>query len=155
MRLFWALLVQIWTKMNFPWETESVAGLHRAKNQKKLITHSWEKCRTDRQTDRQTDGKKDNDDFIGPSAGRSSNKSHQSSVHKVFQNVQSSHFEVHLGSCQTTMMELFFASRYTTQKMKFSIKDFFSKCDQIRRKLQIWSHLLKKSLMENFIFVRC
>ena len=26
------------------------------------------------------------------------------------------------------------------------------KCDQIRRKLQIWSHLLKKSLMENFIF---
>ena len=37
-------------------------------------------------------------------------------------------------------------------KMKFSIKEFFSKCDQIHRKLQIWSHLLKKSLMENFIF---
>ena len=36
--------------------------------------------------------------------------------------------------------------------MKFSIKDFFPKCDQIRRKLWIWSHLLKKSLMENFIF---
>ena len=36
--------------------------------------------------------------------------------------------------------------------MKFSIKDLFSKCDQIRRKLRIWSHLLKKSLMENFIF---
>ena len=36
--------------------------------------------------------------------------------------------------------------------MKFSIKGFFSKCDQIRRKLRIWSHLLKKSLMENFIF---
>ena len=36
--------------------------------------------------------------------------------------------------------------------MKFSIKNFFSKCDQIRRKLRIWSHLLKKSLMENFIF---
>ena len=35
----------------------------------------------------------------------------------------------------------------TAQKMKFSIKDFFSKCDQIRRKLQIWSHLLKKSLI--------
>ena len=33
-----------------------------------------------------------------------------------------------------------------------SIKDFFSKCDQIRRYLWIWSHLLKKSLMENFIF---
>ena len=40
----------------------------------------------------------------------------------------------------------------TAQKMKFSIKDFFSKCDQIRRKLRIWSHWLKKSLMENFIF---
>ena len=38
------------------------------------------------------------------------------------------------------------------QKMKFSIKDFFSKYDQIRRKLWIWSHLLKKFLMENFIF---
>ena len=36
--------------------------------------------------------------------------------------------------------------------MKFSIRDFFSKCDQIRRKLRIGSHLLKKSLMENFIF---
>ena len=40
----------------------------------------------------------------------------------------------------------------TAQKMKFSIKDFFSKCNQTRRKLRIWSHLLKKSLMENFIF---
>ena len=40
----------------------------------------------------------------------------------------------------------------TVQKMKFSIKDFFSKCNQIRRKLRIWSHLLKKSSMENFIF---
>ena len=37
-------------------------------------------------------------------------------------------------------------------KMKFSINDFFSKCDQIPRKLGIWSHLLNKSLMENFIF---
>ena len=26
------------------------------------------------------------------------------------------------------------------------------KCDQIHRKLWVWSHLLKKSLMENFIF---
>ena len=41
---------------------------------------------------------------------------------------------------------------FTAQKMKFSVKDFFSKCDQIRRKLQIWSHLLKKSLLKNFIF---
>ena len=36
--------------------------------------------------------------------------------------------------------------------MKFSIKDFSSKCDQIRSFLQIWSHLLEKYLMENFIF---
>ena len=36
--------------------------------------------------------------------------------------------------------------------MKFFTEDFFSKCDQIRRKLWIWPHLLKKSLLENFIF---
>ena len=42
--------------------------------------------------------------------------------------------------------------QYTAQKMKFSIIDFFIKCDQIHSFLQIWSHLLKKSLMENFIF---
>ena len=41
----------------------------------------------------------------------------------------------------------------TALKMKFSIKDFVSKCDQIRRKLLIWPHLLKKSLMENFRFL--
>ena len=43
-------------------------------------------------------------------------------------------------------------SIFTVQKLKFPIKDFFSKCDQIRRFLRIWSHLLKKSLMEKFIF---
>ena len=41
---------------------------------------------------------------------------------------------------------------FTAQKMKFFIKDFFSKCDEICNFLRIWSHLLKKSLMENFIF---
>ena len=40
----------------------------------------------------------------------------------------------------------------TAGKVKCSIKNFFSKCDEIRRKLRIWSHLLKKSIMENFIF---
>ena len=35
----------------------------------------------------------------------------------------------------------------TAQKMKFSIKDFFIKCDQNRGFLR-----KKKSLMENFIF---
>ena len=37
-------------------------------------------------------------------------------------------------------------------KKKFTIKDFSSKCDQIRSFLRIWSHLLEKSLMKNFIF---
>ena len=40
----------------------------------------------------------------------------------------------------------------TTQKLKFSIKDFSSECDQIRSFLRIWSHLLEKPLMENFTF---
>ena len=39
------------------------------------------------------------------------------------------------------------------RNMKFSVKDFFSECDQICCFLQICSHLLKKSLMENFIFL--
>ena len=37
-------------------------------------------------------------------------------------------------------------------KVNFSIKAFLSKCDQIRSFLRIWSHLLKKALMRNFIF---
>ena len=43
----------------------------------------------------------------------------------------------------------------TAQKLKFSINDFFSKRDQIRRKLPIWSHLLNKSLMKTAVFVKC
>ena len=42
--------------------------------------------------------------------------------------------------------------RNTVQKMKFFTKDFFSKCEQICSFLRICLHLLKKSLMENFIF---
>ena len=38
--------------------------------------------------------------------------------------------------------------------MKFSIKDLFSNCDQIRSFQQVCSNLLKKSLMENFIIVQ-
>ena len=41
---------------------------------------------------------------------------------------------------------------FTTQKMKLFLRDFFSKCDQICSFRRIWSHLRKKSLMENFIF---
>ena len=37
---------------------------------------------------------------------------------------------------------------FTAQKMKFSINDSFSKCDQIT----FWSHLLNEYLMETFIF---
>ena len=53
--------------------------------------------------------------------------------------------EAYLENIQTSEMD-------TVQKINFSIEDFFSKCDQIRRNLRIWSHLLKKSVMESFIF---
>ena len=43
----------------------------------------------------------------------------------------------------------------TVRKKKFFIEDFFSKFDRISPSMQIWSHLLKKFLMENFIFVEC
>ena len=39
----------------------------------------------------------------------------------------------------------------SAQKKKFSIKDFFSKCDEIRSFLRIWPHILNKSFMKNFI----
>ena len=38
----------------------------------------------------------------------------------------------------------------TAQKMNFFINNLFSKCDQIRRKLRIWVHLLKNSTTESF-----
>ena len=41
---------------------------------------------------------------------------------------------------------------HTALKMKFYIKDFSSKCDQIHIFLWIWSYLLEKAFMENFIF---
>ena len=44
---------------------------------------------------------------------------------------------------------------YTAQEMKFSIQDFFTKCDQIHRFLQNWSHLAKISLMNTSFFVQC
>ena len=49
-------------------------------------------------------------------------------------------------------IDVFYTLMALHKEMKFSIKDLFSKRDQIRRKLRIWSHLLKKSLTENFIF---
>ena len=43
----------------------------------------------------------------------------------------------------------------TAQGVKISIEYFFNKCDQIHSFQRIWSHLLKKTLMENFIFFLC
>ena len=51
------------------------------------------------------------------------------------------------------MYVVFIYAGSTTQKVKFSSNDFFNKCDQIRWKLWIWSHLLDKSLMGNFGFL--
>ena len=40
---------------------------------------------------------------------------------------------------------------YTAQKMNFFINDFFIKCDWIRRKQRILSHLQKKSKLHYFL----
>ena len=37
------------------------------------------------------------------------------------------------------------------KKRSFPLKNFFTKYDQIRSFLQIWSHLVKKFLMENLM----
>ena len=46
----------------------------------------------------------------------------------------------------------YFRFSNTTQKMNFSITNFFRICGQIFRKLWFRWHLLMKLLMENFIF---
>ena len=72
---------QIRTKMNFPGKKGSVSFeilqlfTIVQKSQKKLMSHSWEKCRNDSRTDRRwTDRQTDSSDFIGPSVKRGSNK---------------------------------------------------------------------------------
>ena len=50
------------------------------------------------------------------------------------------------GCCIFCFVECCYVIWCTVQKMKFSIKVFVSKCDQI------WSYLLKQFLMESFIF---
>ena len=50
---------------------------------------------------------------------------------------------------QTFSYKLFW--QFIIQKIKFSTNTFFSKREQIRSFLQIWSDLLKKSLLENLI----
>ena len=65
-------------------------------------------------------------------------------LHKIFSDKQKMLCEI---SKTFTLVMI-----YTAQKKKFSMKGFFSKCDQICSFLRIWSHLLKKFSMENFIF---
>ena len=61
-------------------------------------------------------------------------------------------------SLHTCRVEVFLANLLKSsmdklhKKKKFSIKDLFSKCVQMHTKPQILSHLLTKSLIENFIF---
>ena len=55
--------------------------------------------------------------------------------------------------CQVRIFE-WICNLCTAQKAKFSIKDFFKKCDQILWKLRIWSHLVKKSFLRNVFFVQ-
>ena len=52
------------------------------------------------------------------------------------------------------LMQTILLRHCTVQKMKFSIKNFLSKCNQICSFLRIWSRLLKRSSMKNF-FVQC
>ena len=61
--------------------------------------------------------------------------------------LKNSVFYVELKEVQSTIFNF-----PTAQILKLSIVDFFSKCDQIRNLLRIWSHLLKKPLMEILIF---
>ena len=58
-------------------------------------------------------------------------------------------------NCVLSQMINMRSTSNTPQKMKFSVNDFFSKCDQIRSFLRIWSHLLEKSLMETSFFMQC
>ena len=43
-------------------------------------------------------------------------------------------------------------NKYTAQIINFSLRNFFSKCQQICRNLSLWSDIQKKSLTENFSF---
>ena len=53
----------------------------------------------------------------------------------------------------TGLIEKGKVSFYTAEKMKFFIKDFFSKYDQICSFLRMWSHLLKKILKGKLRFL--
>ena len=70
-------------------------------------------------------------------------------VNWLYGNVESNFVSEIINIFKLTLM-LFESISYTAQKMKFSIRDFFSKSDQIR----CFLHLLKKSLMENLFFLQ-
>ena len=55
-------------------------------------------------------------------------------------------------SCFNSRLVRLYVGEKKQCALKFSIKGFFSECDQGHSFLRIWSHSLKKSLMENFIF---
>ena len=78
----------------------------------------------------------------------------QTSLMRLFK--ENSYWQKHLNyfrkKVQSSICDMVLNTIFTAQKMNFSIQDFFSKCNQIRKKLRIWSHLLRKFLIENFIF---
>ena len=47
----------------------------------------------------------------------------------------------HVNILEIRLRYFLHVGKNAAQKMKFSIKDFFIKCDQIHKKLQIWWHL--------------
>ena len=73
----WAFFAQIWSKNHIVQKRALPVFKYSnylpscQKSEKKLMSHSWEKCWTDwwvdRQIDRQTDRQTDNGDYIGPS----------------------------------------------------------------------------------------
>ena len=65
----------------------------------------------------------------------------QKRIREIFNNNYS--YKFHGGSLLLTAEV---AASSTAQEMQFSIKNFFSICNQIRKKLRIWSYLLKKFL---------
>ena len=68
---------------------------------------------------------------------------------RMFQKHNFSKYKLISSSLQ---FSVYLLAQINTQKMKSSIKNFFSKCEHIRIKLRIYSHLLNKSLTENIFF---
>ena len=76
----------------------------------------------------------------------------------VYYSTLTNSFDFNKTSC--FLLALFFVllinnKTHHCKKMKFSIKNFFSKCDRIRRKMQISSQLLKKLETLLFFFLQC